>query len=491
MQGNLVENNSNDGIYTTESLSDFVINQNTVRFNATGVRLWGANNSVTGNVITDNAGTGLLLTGDGLPSYPAPAANLISQNHFGNNGVLGIDLVETGINQDGVTLNDNGDIDLGANELLNYPIIVSAQIAGPNLVVSGFAAAGSNIEFYIADADPTGFGEGATYLFSAVEGSGADTDATSGAYGPGAINGLAQGTDTADRFTFTVPTPGGVGVGTNLTATGTIAGATSEFSGRATVGNDADLVITKVLDASTPGPFAEGDSVTYLLTVTNNGPAQATNVTATDTYPTELTLGVPVPSAPTTYAAGTGVWTIGTLNSGASATLTLPGTVNAGTAGDTVSNSVTSATGDQADPTAVGDDLIETFTVLPFLSINDVAQVETNSVPGTTTFTFTVSINRAIGNDVTFDFDTADNTATLADSDYVAISGGSGTILAGDVSTTIVVTVNGDDTIEADETFFVDISNVVAAVVADGQGQGTISNDDGATAQRCRNCGCE
>ncbi|MBT8110118.1 MAG: right-handed parallel beta-helix repeat-containing protein [Gammaproteobacteria bacterium] len=480
VQGNLVENNGNDGIYTTESLSNFVINQNSVRSNATGIRLWGANNSVTGNVITDNAGTGLLLTGDGLPSYAAPAANLISQNIYGNNGLLGIDLVETGTDQDGVTLNDNGDVDLGANELLNYPIIVSAQIAGPDLVVSGFAAAGSNIEFYIADADPSGFGEGVTYLFNAFEGSGADTDATSGSYGPGPINGLAQGTDTANRFTFTVPTPGGVGVGTDLTATGTIAGATSEFSGRTTVSNDSDLVTTKVLDPGTPGPFAEGDAVTYLLTVTNTGPAQATNVTATDTYPAELTLGVPVPSAPTTYDAGTGVWTIGTLSSGASATLSLPGTINAGTAGDVITNNVTAASGDQADPTTVGDDLSEAFAVLPFLSINDVAQIETDSVPGTTTFTFTVSINQAIGNNVTFDFDTADGTATVADSDYVAISGGSGTILAGATTTTIDVTVNGDDGIEANETFFVDISNVVGAAVTDAQGQGTINNDDGA-----------
>ena len=481
MQGNLIESSVFDGIRTPEALSEITINQNTLRFNSYGVRLWGANNSVTGNIISDNSNTGLLLVGDGLPAYPAPSANLISQNQFGNNGLLGIDLVESGINQDGVTLNDDGDIDVGANTLLNYPIIESAQITGPNLVINGFVAAGASVEFYIADADPTGFGEGVNYLFTAVEGSAADTDATSASYGPGPINGLSQGSDTSNRYTFTVPTPGGVGVGTDLTASATAASTTSEFSGRATVSNDADLVITKVLDPSTPGPFAEGDAVTYLLTVTNNGPAQATNVTATDTYPTELTLGVPVPSAPTTYVAGTGVWSIGTLNNGASATLTLPGTVNAGTAGDVVTNSVTAATGDQPDPTPAADDLVETFTVLPFLSIDDVSQAETNSVPGTTTFTFTVSINQAIGTDVTFDFDTADNTATVADSDYVAIAGGNGTVLAGATTTTIDITVNGDDNIEADETFFVDLSNVVGAAVADAQGQGTISDDDSAS----------
>ena len=186
-----------------------------------------------------------------------------------------------------------------------------------------------------------------------------------------------------------------------------------------------------------------------------------------------------MPSAPGTYVPGTGVWTIGTLNNGASATLQLPGTVNAGTAGDVITNSVTAAAADQTDPTAVGDDLVETFTVLPFLSIDDVSQAETDS--GTTTFSFTVSINQAVGYDITFDFDTADGTATTADSDYVATAGGSGTITNGTISTTVDITVNGDTRIEADENFLVDLSNVVGAVVSDAQGEGTITNDDTAT----------
>ena len=39
---------------------------------------------------------------------------------------------------------------------------------------------------------------------------------------------------------------------------------------------------------------------------------------------------------------------------------------------------------------------------------------------------------------------------------------------------------NGDTSVEADETFFVDVTNVTGATVADGQGQGTILNDDAA-----------
>ena len=111
----------------------------------------------------------------------------------------------------------------------------------------------------------------------------------------------------------------------------------------------------------------------------------------------------------------------------------------------------------------------------PNLSINDVSQDEGNA--GTTAFTFTVSISAASASNVTFNWATADGTAT-APSDYTAVVGGSGTITAGNTSTTVTVNVNGDTTNEPNETFFVNLSNVSGATVADGQGQGTIVNDD-------------
>ena len=40
------------------------------------------------------------------------------------------------------------------------------------------------------------------------------------------------------------------------------------------------------------------------------------------------------------------------------------------------------------------------------------------------------------------------------------------------------MTVNGDTFIEPNETFFVNVTNVTGATVADGQGQGTVRNDD-------------
>lgn len=118
----------------------------------------------------------------------------------------------------------------------------------------------------------------------------------------------------------------------------------------------------------------------------------------------------------------------------------------------------------------------------PTLSINDVTQAETNS--GTTTFTFSISLSAAAGaGGVTFDIATADGTAQDGnlggeDTDYVARSLTGQTISSGNSNLTFDVTVNGDTTTEANETFFVNVTNISGATAGDTQGQGTISNDD-------------
>ncbi len=118
-----------------------------------------------------------------------------------------------------------------------------------------------------------------------------------------------------------------------------------------------------------------------------------------------------------------------------------------------------------------------TGVALPTLSINDVSQLEGNA--GTTTFTFTVLLSApAPAGGVTFDIATADGTATSASGDYVAQSLTGQTIPEGSTSYTFNVTVNGDVTFEPNETFFVNITNATGATIADGQGLGTISNDD-------------
>ncbi|HXU31496.1 MAG TPA: ExeM/NucH family extracellular endonuclease, partial [Thermoanaerobaculia bacterium] len=115
---------------------------------------------------------------------------------------------------------------------------------------------------------------------------------------------------------------------------------------------------------------------------------------------------------------------------------------------------------------------------LPNLTINDVSLNEGNA--GTTSFTFTVSLSAPAGpGGVTFDIATADNTATQP-SDYTQKTLAAQTIPAGSSTYSFTVLVNGDLTPETNETFFVNVTNVTGATITDGQGQGTIVNDDAA-----------
>src|SRR5207244_2864502 len=70
-----------------------------------------------------------------------------------------------------------------------------------------------------------------------------------------------------------------------------------------------------------------------------------------------------------------------------------------------------------------------------------------------------------------------DNTATVADGDYVAAAG-MVTFAPGTTSQPVTATVNCDNQFEPDDTFFVNLTLPVNATIADGQGVGTIQNDD-------------
>ena len=125
-----------------------------------------------------------------------------------------------------------------------------------------------------------------------------------------------------------------------------------------------------------------------------------------------------------------------------------------------------------ADAQGVGT--IRNDDAMPTLSVSDVTLTEGNS--GTTNAVFTVSISAASSLAVTVNYATANGTAT-AGSDYTARTG-SLTFAAGVTNRTISVPVTGDVRDEADETFVVNLSSPVNATIADGQGLGTIIDND-------------
>ncbi|CCH93370.1 hypothetical protein MICCA_3020001 [Microcystis aeruginosa PCC 9432] len=134
-----------------------------------------------------------------------------------------------------------------------------------------------------------------------------------------------------------------------------------------------------------------------------------------------------------------------------------------------------------ADPTATVT-ITDVSQPAISLSINDVTVTEGNS--GTTNAVFTVSLSSAASTVVSVDYATANGTAT-AGTDYTAIPPTTLTFNPGETSKTITVPVNGDNQVELNETFFLNLSNLQAngsnVTLADNQGQGTINNDDSAS----------
>src|SRR5262249_39163138 len=117
--------------------------------------------------------------------------------------------------------------------------------------------------------------------------------------------------------------------------------------------------------------------------------------------------------------------------------------------------------------TIVNDDL-------PSVSINDVTVTEGNS--GTTNAVFTVTLSAASGHAATVNYATADGTA-LAGGDYFSTNG-TLTFAPGTLTQTITVRIIGDTTFEPTETFLVNLSNPTNVTIADGQGTGTINDND-------------
>lgn len=98
--------------------------------------------------------------------------------------------------------------------------------------------------------------------------------------------------------------------------------------------NYADLSLTSNVSNASP---ASGSSITYTLTATNasGSPLTATGVTVTDQLPAGVTFVSA--SGAGTYNSATGVWTVGSLTPGQTASLTITATVTA-SAGATIAN---------------------------------------------------------------------------------------------------------------------------------------------------------
>lgn len=158
---------------------------------------------------------------------------------------------------------------------------------------------------------------------------------------------LVSGTPGAGSFNLTTGTinPGTAGAGTYVfryTVTGTSPCPVSTADVTVVITASTDLRVTKTASSLTPNI---GSNVTFTVTAINNGLSPATGVSITDLLPTGYTFVSAIPSAGT-YVSGTGVWTLGAMANGASATLSIVATVkNSG-----VYTNIATITGNETDP---------------------------------------------------------------------------------------------------------------------------------------------
>ncbi|MCO5195876.1 MAG: CSLREA domain-containing protein, partial [Anaerolineae bacterium] len=172
-----------------------------------GGGVWADSHEFARNTIAYNLGSGIEITGNDPPNAWT-GGNTMAENSIFANGGLGIDL-----EADGVTLNDPGDLDEGANDLQNYPELTLAASTGSGIRIQGTLSSVPDSEFHLEffanrSCDESGYGEGEQFL-----GSG---DVTTGP------DGVAE---------FDVIVPPDQAIGQFITATATNAvGSTSEFS---------------------------------------------------------------------------------------------------------------------------------------------------------------------------------------------------------------------------------------------------------------------
>ena len=189
---------------------------------------------ISSNLIAFNGGAGVSI---GIDSSDETNDNWIWQNSIHDNGGLGIDL-----GSDGVTANNDCDNGRGPNLLQNFPVLTSAVPSDTGMTIRGALNSVPNSSFFLqffsnTSCDPSGFGEGETYL-AGVEG------------------GVQVKTDASCSLSFEITLPVSVPPGSFITATATdAAGNTSEFSACRPVTNGLDFyTVTQCRVADTRGP---------------------------------------------------------------------------------------------------------------------------------------------------------------------------------------------------------------------------------------------
>jgi len=151
---------------------------------------------------------------------------------------------------------------------------------------------------------------------------------------------------------------GSTKTGTSPTATMSWTSASDDWSMSAVsiipIG-EADLEINKTVDIPTP---YIGQTISFTLTATNNGPDNVLNVYVNDLLPSGFVYQSHSASTGT-YSGGSGEWSIGSFNSGSTATLTINAVVNA----TGIYTNTAVITGDAIDPVTTNNTASASITI--------------------------------------------------------------------------------------------------------------------------------
>ncbi|HVO89925.1 MAG TPA: DUF11 domain-containing protein [Casimicrobiaceae bacterium] len=156
----------------------------------------------------------------------------------------------------------------------------------------------------------------------------------------------------------------------------------------------ADLAVTKSVDNATPNV---NSNVVFTVTVKDDGPSDATGVAVTDLLPTGYAFVSATPSVGS-YDASTGIWSVGSMVNGASATLQITAEV---LASGSYANTASVVASSPADNNPSNNS--QTVTLLP----NPVSALAVTKDDGSTTYTaggtatYTVVVSNAGPSDAT------------------------------------------------------------------------------------------
>ncbi|MGB8987670.1 MAG: DUF11 domain-containing protein, partial [Candidatus Sulfotelmatobacter sp.] len=132
-------------------------------------------------------------------------------------------------------------------------------------------------------------------------------------------------------FTLVLQVNAATASGTNIADTATAASSnivpslTSNTATASVVVANAGSATLAIVKTAMPSPTVpEGDTLTYTIGITNNGPSSATNVTVTDPLPTDVSyLSFTTSAGSCSEAGGTVTCLLGTIANGGTATVTI------------------------------------------------------------------------------------------------------------------------------------------------------------------------